>query len=310
MSEHMNGLIAAPFAPLREDRALHTDVIPAYAAFLLDSGVIGAFVNGSSGEGPSLTTDERMAVAERWVAAAPAGFTVIVHVGHTCLAECRRMTAHAAAIGAQGVGMAAPYYFRPATVEDLVDWSARVASAAPDLPFYFYHIPALTGVALPMREYLERAAGRIPNFAGIKYTHDDLADYERCIAFDGDRFDILFGRDELLVEALDRGCRGAIGSTYNFTAPLYRRLIDSFRAGDRDTARKHGRRAADMIAAIIGTGCGIGALKAAMKIAGIDCGPARPPLRNPGPAAREQIRAALHAGDTIPDARDAAPDVP
>ncbi len=293
MNTRLHGLIAAPFAPLREDLELNTDVIPAYAAFLRDSGVAGAFVNGSSGEGPSLTAAERMAVAERWVAAAPADFAVIVHVGHTCLDECRRMTAHAAAIGARGAGMAAPYYFRPATVDDLVDWSARVASAAPDLPFYFYHIPALTGVSFPMRDFLERAAGRIPCFAGIKYTHEDLDDYERCIAFDGDRFDILFGRDELLVEALARGGRGAIGSTYNFTAPLYRRLIDAFLAGDIDAAREDGRRAADMIAAIVSTGCGVGALKAAMKIAGVDCGPARPPLRNPGPAAREQIRAAL-----------------
>lgn len=288
------GLIAAPFTPFRADGSLQLDAIPGYARYLRSSGVVGAFVCGTTGEGASLTLDERRQVAERWVAAAPAGLRVIVHVGHTCLADSRALAAHAQAIGADSIAALAPFFFKPAGVDGLVEWCAQVASAAPRLPFYYYHMPSMTGFTVAVVEFLRAAAGRIPTLAGVKFTFEDLEDFGRCLRFDGGRYDLLFGRDELLHAALMLGARGAVGSTYNFAAPLYQRIIAAFDQGDEPAAAAGQARACAMIqAAVTAGGHPIAAFKSLMRGRGVECGPARPPLVNPTSAEMSALHARL-----------------
>ncbi len=275
---NLEGLIAAPPTPLSSDGALDAAAIEPLAGALADAGVRGAFVCGTTGEGPSLSTHERRTVAERWVAATPEDFAVIVHAGHTSLQECRALAEHAERIGADAVGAMAPFFFKPQAAPDLVNFCERAASAAPSTPFYYYHIPAMTGVDLPMIDFLREAADRIPTLAGMKFTCEDLMDYGRCLRYEEGRFDMLFGRDEILLSALALGARGAVGATYNFAAPLYLRLMEAFGRGELAAARADQHRAAEMIA-VLGRFGGVRAAKATMKLIGLDCGPPRPPLR-------------------------------
>ncbi|MBF1587937.1 MAG: dihydrodipicolinate synthase family protein, partial [Prevotella sp.] len=85
--EKIIGLIDAPFTPFHENGDVNLQPIAAYGAMLKKNGLQGVFINGSSGEGYMLTTEERMLLAERWVSVAPEGFKVIVHVGSCCLKE-------------------------------------------------------------------------------------------------------------------------------------------------------------------------------------------------------------------------------
>eukprot|EP01035_Chromulina_nebulosa_P062885 gene62885-86003_t len=117
MQNRFRGLIAAPFTPFNADRSVNLNVIPAYARFLRANGVSAAFVCGTTGEGLSLTLEERLAIAEAWVKAAQ--LPVIVHVGHTCLADARALTAHAAKIGAAAVSALAPMFFKPRNIDEL-----------------------------------------------------------------------------------------------------------------------------------------------------------------------------------------------
>ncbi|MBI4622324.1 MAG: dihydrodipicolinate synthase family protein [Verrucomicrobia bacterium] len=94
------GLIAAPFRSVHADASLNLDAIEPHAAWLREQDVADAFVCGTTGEGMSLTVDERMHVAERWSRVAPPGFRVMVHVGHNSLENCRWLAAHAQEIGA------------------------------------------------------------------------------------------------------------------------------------------------------------------------------------------------------------------
>ena len=281
MIEKIEGLIAAPFAVFSGDGSLAPEKVPAYADFLKSQGVAGVFVNGSTGEFASLTVPERLQLAECWAATAAPDFRVMIHVGHTCLSESRRMAAHARDLGVGGCATLAPFFFKPTDVDALVAWCAAIAAEAPDLPFFYYHIPDLSGVLMPMLTFLEKAAPRIPNLAGIKFTHDDLNDFQRCVEFDSGRLNILFGRDQLLLDALLRGAVGAVGTTYNYAAPLYLEMIDLFRAGNLEAARRLQMQAADMIASIISRECGMAAFKTVMREEGFDCGPPRLPLRNP-----------------------------
>ncbi|HYD84225.1 MAG TPA: dihydrodipicolinate synthase family protein, partial [Opitutus sp.] len=114
------GLVAAPFTPMRADGSLNLELIPDYVAWLRGNGVAGAFVGGTTGEAMSLTVEERLQLAEAWRRAAPADLKVIVHVGHTSLSDCRAMAAHAKDIGADAIGCLAPFFFRPDNVSELV----------------------------------------------------------------------------------------------------------------------------------------------------------------------------------------------
>jgi len=273
------GLIAAPFTPMHPDRSINLDAIEGYADWLHQNGIVGAFICGTTGEGMSLTVDERQKIAERWVAVAPTGLQVIVHVGHVCLADCRTLAAHAASIGADSISSLAPFFFKPQGVAGLVDWCKEIASAAPQLPFYYYHIPSMTGVLLPVIEFLELASKRIPNLAGVKYTFEDVEDCERCVRYENGRFDILFGRDEKLLTALEFGARGAVGSTYNFAAPIYNALIDAFDRGDRAKATELQAVAVQMIDTLIQGGpYPTATFKWFMGRVGVECGPTRLPL--------------------------------
>jgi N-acetylneuraminate lyase len=157
---------------------------------------VGAFVNGSTGEGLSLTLEERRAVAERWVNAAPAGFQIIVHVAHPSARNAWELASHAARIGADAIAEIGPMVFRPRNVEALAEYSRQTASRAPELPYYYYHIPSISGVCFPMIDYLKAAESRIPNLAGLKYTYEDLMDIQLCREFKQRKYDILYGRDE------------------------------------------------------------------------------------------------------------------
>ena len=203
--EKIKGLIDAPFTPFYENGEVNYEPIEAYAKLLVKNGLKGVFINGSSGEGYMLTDEERMKLAERWVEVAPSGFKVIVHVGSTCVKSSHKLAAHAQKIGAWGIGAMASPFPKVNRIEELVKYCEEIASGAPELPFYYYHIPAFNGAFLPMVELLKAVDGRIPNFAGIKYTYESLYEYNQCRLYKDGKFDMLHGQDETILPCLAMG---------------------------------------------------------------------------------------------------------
>jgi N-acetylneuraminate lyase len=279
MKTRLTGLIAAPFTPMLPNGGINLGMIEPLAQALAANNVAGAFINGTTGEGASLSTEERLQIAQEWVRVAPPSLRIIVHAGHQSIVDSRALAAHAQQIEAHAFATIAPSFFRINNIEQLVDWCAQIAGAAPSLPFYYYHFPVMTGADLPMIDFLKAAGRRIPNLAGIKFTHENLMDYRRCLDFENGRFDVLFGRDEMMLAALGMGATGLVGSTYNYLAPLYHRLIDAFRTGDFDTAQRLQSDAIEVIAVMSRRG-GLAAGKAMMRLIGLDCGPVRAPLQN------------------------------
>lgn len=274
---NIQGLIAATFATFHADGSLNLPGIPPLVDKLVGDGVKGVFICGTNGEGPNLTVEERMAVAEAYVAAAKGKLLIFVHVGHTSIADSRKLAAHAEQIGADVISAVAAFYFKPSGVENLVESMAQIAAAAPNTPFYYYHIPALTGVGMDMVEFLRLGEGKIPNLAGIKYTAATIHEYQACLNFKGGKFDVLFGYDELLLPALAVGARGAVGSTYNFAAPLYLRVMELFEQGNLAEAQQQQLLLVSMIREMVKFPP-IPAQKAIMEMIGMDLGPSRLPL--------------------------------
>ncbi|MBL7969052.1 MAG: dihydrodipicolinate synthase family protein [Prolixibacteraceae bacterium] len=279
--ERFEGLIAAPFTPMDEQGEVIYDQISGYYDFLEKNKVVGAFINGSTGEGVSLSQKEKMKLVEAWTAQSMVKKTVkvISLVGGTSYKECIENAQHSADCGIDAVALLAPYYFKPAGAKQLAEFCAKVAEAVPQTPVYFYHIPVLSGCYVSMYDFLQEAAPIIPNLAGIKYTHEDFMDFLSCIHFMDGKFEMLWGRDENLLSALVLGTRSGVGSTFNYAAPLYYQLIDAFDQGDLATARKLQQQSIDMIR-LLGKYGGIATGKAYMKYVGVDCGHFRSPVKN------------------------------
>lgn len=278
MHPALTGLIPAPFTPLRPDGSLNLARIDELARHYAAQRVTGAFVAGTTGEAQSLTVSERQEIARAWVEVGkPRGLKIIVQVGHNCVAEARALAAHAAKIGADAIAAHASCFFRPSSVAELIDGLAPIAAEAPQVPFYFYDIPSMTNVRLPMVDFLRAGKDRIPNLRGLKYTNMDLVQFQHLVHLDNGSFDILFGHDELLLPATALGAKGAVGNTYNFAVPLYQRLLKAFADGHIDVARRLQLRAVEMINVFLSFGF-LPATKATMEFIGLDCGPVRAPL--------------------------------
>ncbi len=280
-NKHLKGLIAAPFTPMDANGSLDLSIIPEYYRFLKNNGVTGAFICGSTGEGVSLTTDEKKLVAEAWADCTrqDTDFKVMTLLGGTCVADCKTLAKHAQDIGLYGISFTAPFYFKPARVETLAEMCAEIAAEVPEMPFYYYHIPVLTGVGFNMIDLLAAIDGKVANFAGIKYTHEDFMDYLSCLRFQDGKYDMLWGRDENMLSALVLGAKGAVGSTYNYAAPLYTKLIEAFNSNDLSTAQKLQQDSIDMIR-LLGKYGGIATGKSFMKLVGVNCGEFRLPVKN------------------------------
>lgn len=276
MTLKLRGLVAATHTPFDAGGSLNLAAVEKQAEHLARSGVSTVFVGGTTGESHSLSLDERLALARRWAEVLRgSAVRLVVHVGSNCLPDARALAEQARALGAAAVAAMPPSYFKPDGVDALVMWCAEVAGSAPGLPFYYYDIPHLTGVRLPMPDFLA-AAGRVPTLAGVKFSNLDLMAYQRCLHAGGGRFDVPWGFDECLLGALAVGAAGAVGSTYNFAAPVYHRLMSAFAAGDLATARVEQYRSVELVEVLARFGF-IAATKAVMGMLGVDVGPARLP---------------------------------
>ena len=166
-----------------------------------------------------------------------------------------------------------------------------IVEAAPKTPFYYYHIPFLSGVNLDPMKLTDRAMDRLPTFCGIKYSDGASLYNLPLLEKVGPGLEFLAGSDEAYLMSVAQGYRAAVGSTYNYAAPIYDRVREAVNSGDLEEAQLWQARALEMLGAMFGT-CGRASLKVMMQMVGIDCGPVRRPI---DPASPEQI-AALRKG--------------
>jgi N-acetylneuraminate lyase len=293
MTLRLHGLVAATHTPFSAAGQLNLGTVEKQAEHLLQTGVHAVFIGGTTGENHSLSVTERLALAQRWSEVARGSkLRLVVHVGSNCLADARSLAAQAQTIGVDAIAALAPCYFKPDSLEALIASCSEIASAAPATPFYYYDIPSFTGLRLPMSEFLGLAADRIPTLQGIKFSNPDLMGYQKCLhALDG-KFDMPWGLDEYLLAALTLGGRGGVGSTYNFAAPIYLRMIAAFERGDLVAARAEQYRSVQLIDLLVSFGF-IPASKAVMGFLGIDVGPARLPFMNLQSEQRNRLRSSL-----------------
>ena len=296
MTQRLIGLVPAVLTPFDASGDLHLAAVEKQVQLCLTDGVAAAFVGGTTGEFSSLTIPERKALTERWAdAARGTALRVVVHVGCNALRDSEDLAAHAQKHGVAAIATVAPNYVKPKTVPQLAEWCAKLAAAAPATPFYFYDIPSMTGVSLSMPEFLTNHAKDIPSLAGLKFTNSDLMAFQQLKHVEGGKFDVVWGFDEYLLAALVLGAEGAVGSTYNFAAPLYQRIIAAVKAKDLAAARTEQFRSVQLIALMLRYGF-LTSAKEAMRMRGVDLGPVRSPNPNMSAEQARLFRQEMEAG--------------
>lgn len=279
------GLSCATFTPMHEDGSINIDIIPAYAAYLNANNIKGIFVNGTTGEGNySLTVEERLTLAEAWMKQKELVPHILIQVGGCNFVEAKILASHAEKIGASGIGILPNCFERPRTLDDLIEWVARIAEAAPNTPALYYHLPGYTHVDFPMDVLLAEGAKRIPTLSGLKYSSSDLNYAGKCLALkrpsDGKQFLLLFGSDETFLGHYSMGMKGAIGSSYNFAPKLFHDLVSAFNEGNMTRAGELQDQVTNLFKAIFKQGSGTSPQKYAMKLmSGLEIGPPRFPIK-------------------------------
>ena len=282
MSRHNVNILPAVFTPMHEDGSLHYSRIDALYNRCVSQGFKGIFLNGTTGECMSLSAEERKKIVEAWMSCRKMNhnpdFKIVVHVGSANLIEAAHMAEHAQACGANGIAMVPTFYFRAKTLSDLVDQCKYVAGAAPEVPFYYYNIPSMTGVNFPLTSFMEEAIREIPTFAGLKNSFNDLVDYQRCIHLAKDDYAMYWGTDEVFMMVYAGGNRNYVGSTYNFMGDIYFRMLDAYYACNFEKLTTL-EAEASKIYDILNDYNSLIAGKEIMRHVGVDCGPVRKPLK-------------------------------
>ncbi|XP_053743507.1 N-acetylneuraminate lyase [Synchiropus splendidus] len=279
--KRLTGLVAATFTPLTTHGEVNTSEIGPYVDYLRDKqGVNNIFVNGTTGESMSLTVAERKLLAEEWCKRAKGKLDqVIVHVGCMSVKDSQELASHAAQIKADGIAVIAPSFFKPSTAGALLEYLQQVASVAPTLPFYYYHMPGITGVNFPVADMLDSIEKVIPSFRGVKFTGSDLMDFGQCVSKSQPHWSVLYGIDEQLLAAVALGAHGAVGSTYNYIGSHINQLLSAFERGDLAQARNIQFKIQDLIGFAVKQGFNVGVNKQLMcEVSGLNLGPPRSPL--------------------------------
>ena len=296
--KRIEGLVTATHTPMNEKGELKLEIIDEYYTFLKRNNIKGIFLNGSTSEGYHLTTNERKLSLQAWSDTIKEDdFKLFVFVGHLATKDACDLAEHAGSLqNVYGLSATAPFYQKPATVDLLVDVCAEIASFASTKSFYYYHIPVLTNVNVPISELLKKAEARISNLKGVKYTHNDLEEYLVASSLSDGKYEMLAGIDEIALASRSFGAKGYIGSTYNFMAPLYYKMFDAFDDGDFSGAKNLQLKAIEIIRIIASFGF-ISACKFIMKEKGINNGFVRLPSKQISESEKSEMMSKLQKLD-------------
>ncbi len=270
---NLQGLFVALVTPFDAEGQLDTAALQHLARHLAPH-VEGFLVNGTTGDFPLLSREERREAIAAVVEAVGGEKLVLAGTGSASTRETLALTADAQAVGADAAVVITPYYL-PTPAEGLYRHFATLAEAAPDLPLILYNFPQLAGQPIPP-EIVARLRRDYPNIVGMKDTSGDLGYSDAVLAATDADFRLLIGRGTVVVPGMALGAAGTILADANIAAPAWHRVMEAVARGDWQTARSEQHRLAKL-ARLIGRG-GSPLLRAVLARQGIDVGRPRLPL--------------------------------
>ncbi len=228
------GAWPAFITPFDEKGRIMDGAVKELIDYMIENGLDGLYVGGSTGEGMIMSKEDRMHLAELCVSYTAKRVPVVVHVGTADTETAVELAGHARKIGADGISSVPPYYYRMSKgyIKEFYQAIAREAG----IPFLIYNIPLLTGVSIGydfMVEMMEE-----PNIVGLKYTDTNLEVMRQIKDWRDGEINVMMGYDAMLLSALILGADGGIGSYYNIMPKAFGKLYDAYQAGDVETAKE------------------------------------------------------------------------
>jgi 4-hydroxy-tetrahydrodipicolinate synthase len=282
-------VLTAMVTPFHEDGSLDVDGAATLARWLVDQGNDGLVLSGTTGEAPTLSDDEAVAL---WRAVrAAVDVPLLAGTGSNETRHTVELSQRAAETGVDGLLVVSPYYNRPP--QSGLDLHYRAVAAATDLPVVMYDVPSRTGRAIAVGTIV-RLANEVPNIVGLKDARGNPSQAAEIIAGAPDDFDLYSGDTGLTLSLLAVGAVGVVGVCSHWTAGLHAEMIAAFEKGDVQTARQINARLAPSFAVESSeTWVHTAAAKAAMTALGQPAGPCRLPLPPLGDDVHTAVRTVL-----------------
>lgn len=232
--EKYYGVIPAFYACYDEEGNISPERVRALTRYLIDSGVKGTYVCGSSGECIYQSKEERKLVLEHVVDEAKGRLTIIAHVACNNTADSMELAAHAESLGVDAIASIPPIYFHLPPYGIAKYWN-DISSAAPNTDFIIYNIPQLAGVSLTVSLFEEMRKN--PRVIGVKNSSMPVQDIQMFKAAGGDDCVIFNGPDEQFISGRLIGAQGGIGGTYGVMPQLFLKANECLETGELDKAR-------------------------------------------------------------------------
>lgn len=270
------GVIPAFYACYEDDGSVSPARTRALARYLLNKGVRGLYVGGSSGECIYQSVEERKVILENVMAEVGGKLTIIAHVACNNTADSCELARHAESLGVDAIAAIPPIYFH-LPEHGIAQYWNDISAAAPNTDFIIYNIPQLAGVALTMS--LLRTMRKNPRVIGVKNSSMPSQDIQLWKDEGGPSFVVMNGPDEEFVSGLAMGATGGIGGTYAVMPELFQKVYDDYHAGKVDEAAAVQNEICRIIYAMCAAHGNLYAvLKAILAKRGVDCGSVRKPL--------------------------------
>ena len=281
-------VITAMITPMRQDGSLDVAEAQRLARHLADHGSDGLVVCGTTGEGPTLTDEEKLALFEGVASAVRGKAKVIANTGSNDTRASVEFTKKAAACGVDGIMAVGPYYNKPPQAGLIAHFEA-IADAA-RLPMIIYNIPGRTAVNV-LPDTIARLSAH-PFIAGVKESSGDLMQIAEICAHTPADFDVYSGDDHLALPTAAVGGVGVVSVASHVAGNDIKKMFDAFAAGDNAEAARIHLSLLPLIRALFAVTSPIPA-KAAMARLGFAVGRCRPPLCELTPDQQRALDASL-----------------
>ena len=265
--KRLSGVVIPTITPMNEDGTIDDVSLRNFTNYLAEAGVNALYPNGTNGESLLLTKQEREHVAEVMAAANDHRLPLFIQCGSMTTEETASHAKHAAAIGADGVGIMSPVFFGMDDEAQFQYYGAVIEGLPQDFPVYVYNIPGCTTNDV-MPRLLRRLMAAYENVVGIKYSSPDLMRVEDYLNTDGRVPQLLIGCDSLFLQCLMTGGVGTVTGPGSIFYERFNRLYRQFREGDFAGAMGTQKKIVETDRKLAGIP-GIPALKHLLKLRGV-----------------------------------------
>nr|WP_325194858.1 dihydrodipicolinate synthase family protein [uncultured Oscillibacter sp.] len=270
------GVFPAFYACYEDNGSVSPARTRALAKYLLEKGVKGLYVGGSSGECIYQSVAERKVILENVMAEVGGKMTIIAHVACNNTADSQELARHAESLGVDAIASIPPIYFHLPPY-GIADYWNDISAAAPNTDFIIYNIPQLAGVSLtiPLLQEMKKN----PRVIGVKNSSMPTQDIQMWKDEGGPDFVVMNGPDEQFISGLAMGATGGIGGTYAVMPELYLKVMSLYQAGEMKLAAEIQNEICRIIYKMCSAHGNLYAvMKAVLKKHGMDVGSVRKPL--------------------------------